>query len=185
MRRIFSFLALFLSIVAMASIAFAADTVASVATTGGTTTPQEFAAFLKATLFPVIGSMFLGILGVFVNRFGAKFKIEALTQKDNFLTQLAYQGVTMAEEKAAQLVGSKASLTGNQKLDLAVSHILSIMPTLSPERARAIVEATLAQIPGIGATGDQAFSISPILSAFTAPMSATSLSGVSGQPPIA
>jgi len=156
-----------LIVLSVAAIAFAAD---PAATTIEPTAPQAVALFLKETLFPIIGSFFLGILGVFLNRFGTKYKIEALTHKDNFLTQLAYQGVTMAEEKAAQMVGSKAALTGSQKLDLAVSHILSIMPSVSPERAQAITEATLAQIPGIGATGDKSFSLSPLLSSLTIPL---------------
>lgn len=175
MKRLFSMWSLFVLVgvlLLLSCVAFAADPAAAVVPAGGSTAPQALSAFLKDTLFPIVGSMFLGILSVFLNRFGAKYKIDALTQKDNFLTQLAYQGVTMAEEKAAQLVGSKASLSGSEKLDLAVSHILSVMPTVSPERARAITEATLAQIPGVGATGDKAFSFGTILSAATAALPA-------------
>jgi hypothetical protein len=111
-----------------------------------------------------------GVLAVFLQRLGKKYKIDALAKKDNILTRLAYQGITLAEEKASQLIGSKSALTGNDKLDIAVSHILSAMPKISPERAKAITEATLAQIPGVGATGNQAFSFGPIMQAFTAPL---------------
>jgi|GEM_PF-2807078 hypothetical protein len=168
MKRLSRFLALITCItVALATVAYAADPAPAVV---APTAPQAVANFLQATVFPIIASLFTGVLAVFVQRLGEKYKIEALAQKDNILTQLAYQGITLAEEKAAQLIGSKSALTGNDKLDIAVSHILSAMPKISPERAKAITEATLAQIPGVGATGNQAFSFGPIIQAFTAPL---------------
>lgn len=149
-------------VVTVAGIAIAAETAAP------SPAPSALATVLRESVFPLIGSLLMGVLTIFLQRVGARFKIEALTQKDNFITQLAYQGITLAEEKAAQYVGSKAALTGSQKLDIAVSHILSIMPKVPPARAEAITHAVLAQIPGTGATGNNAFSLTPIFSAMTA-----------------
>jgi hypothetical protein len=162
--RIASFVVLI--VLAAIGIACAAEVAATVPVT--TAAPAALATFLKDTVFPVIGSLLMGFLAVLIKKIADKFHIDALAQKDNFLTQLAFQGITMAEEKAAQLVGSRAALTGNEKMDAAIAHILSVMPKISPERARVAVEATLAQIPGIGATGAQSFQLGSIFTALAA-----------------
>jgi hypothetical protein len=136
------------------SSAYAAD-VPVVADTGG---GAALAAFLQATVFPVITALFMGIVVIFLRKLGEKFGIDTLTQKNNILERLALQGITLAEEKAAQLAGSRAALTGNQKLDVAVSHVLAFMPKVSTGQAAALVESMLAQISGVGATKDAAFS---------------------------
>jgi hypothetical protein len=115
--------------------------------------PAALSGFLRDSLFPVLSALCMGFLIPLINSIGAKWKIEALTQKGNYLERLAYQGITLAEERAAQLVGSKLELTGNQKLDIAVSHVLSIMPKISEAQANDMVHAVLAQIPGVGASG--------------------------------
>ncbi|WP_298438010.1 hypothetical protein [Geobacter sp.] len=137
-------------------LAFAADPSAA------PTAPEALAGFLRDTVFPIVGTAVLGVLSVFINRLGQKFKIEALTQRGNFLERLAYQGITLAEERAAQYVGSKGALTGKQKLDLAVTHVLTAMPKITEPQAQRIVESLLAQIPGVGATGASAYTRGPI-----------------------
>lgn len=124
--------------------------------------PAALAAFLTDTVFPVVTALFMGVVTIFLNRLGAKYKIDALTQQGNFLERLAYQGITLAEERAAQYVGSKSRLTGRDKLDIAVSHVLSVMPKVSEASARRLVESLLAQIPGAGATKDIAYARDPI-----------------------
>ena len=137
------------------SSAYGADAVVPVVVDTGV--GSAVAAFLQATVFPVLTALFMGIVAVFLKKLGEKFGIDALTQKNNILERLAMQGITLAEERAAQLVGSRAALTGNQKLDVAVGHILNFMPKVSPDQAAALVESLLAQISGVGATKDTAF----------------------------
>lgn len=115
------------------------------------------ATFLQGTIFPVLTALFMGLVAVFLKKLGEKFGIDTLSQKNNILERLALQGITLAEEKAAQLIGSRAALTGNQKLDVAVGHILTFMPKISPSQAGALVESMLAQISGVGATKDTSF----------------------------
>ncbi|MBE2888964.1 hypothetical protein [Geobacter anodireducens] len=124
--------------------------------------PAALAAFLTDTIFPVVTALFMGVVTIFLNRLGAKYKIDALTQQGNFLERLAYQGITLAEERAAQYVGSKSTLTGRDKLDIAVGHVLSVMPKVGEASARRLVESLLAQIPGAGATKDIAYARDPI-----------------------
>lgn len=117
------------------------------------TAPQALAGFLSGVVFPLVTALAMGFLTVFLNRLGTKYKLDSLTQRGNLVEQFAYQGITLAEEKAAQLLGSKSALTGSDKLDVAVSHVLSMMPSISREQADQVVHAILAQIPGLGATG--------------------------------
>ena len=98
---------------------------------------------------------------MFLIKLGNKFHIDAISQKNNFLEKLAFQGITLAEEKAAQLAGSRSALTGDQKVDIAISHVLHFMPKISATQAQSIVESILAQVAGVGSTGETAYSQSP------------------------
>ncbi len=149
-----------LFLLALGTWAFAADA-APVATVAAGAGVSELSAFLQGTVFPIITAFFMGLVAIFLRKLGVKFGIDTLTQQNNILERLTLQGVTLAEEKAAQLLGSRAALTGNQKLDVAVGHILSFMPTISPTQAASLVESMLAQISGVGATKDSAFATGP------------------------
>ncbi|BCS54543.1 hypothetical protein [Geobacter sp. SVR] len=117
--------------------------------------PAVLAAFLRETIFPIVGALLLGLLSIPLHWLGNRFKIDYLLQRDNAIERLAYQGIALAEEMAAKKVEGLAGLTGSAKLDVAVGHILSVMPSVSREQAERIVESLLAQIPGVGATKDQ------------------------------
>lgn len=159
MKKLLSFTLFTLALlVCVAPVVFAADP----ATIDVSSAPTALASFLRETIFPLVSALALGYLSLFLNRLGQKYKIEALTQKDNIVEKLAFQGITLAEEKAAQLVGSKAALTGVQKLDLAIAHICSAMPKVSREQADAIIHSLLAQTSGIGATGQAAITSQPV-----------------------
>jgi hypothetical protein len=120
--------------------------------------PAAMVGFLQGTLFPVISSLLMGVVSMFLVKLGNKFHIDAISQKNNFLEKLAFQGITLAEEKAAQLVGSRSALSGDEKIDIAISHVLHFMPKISPAQAQSLVESILAQVSGVGSTGDTAYS---------------------------
>ena len=147
-------------VLVMAVTAFGATTIGQVAPPDNVGV-AALTAFLQGTVFPVITALFMGLVAVCLRKLGEKFHIDALSQQNNILERLALQGITLAEERAAQLVGSKSALTGNQKLDVAVSHVLTFMPKISPTQAGALVESMLAQISGVGATKDAAFAPGP------------------------
>ena len=151
MKKILSLTILmaFILLVGLVAVAFAADP-----------TPQQtVASTLQQTVFPVIGSFFLGLVSLIVTKIVQKFKIDALTQQNNFLIQIAAQGVAYAEEKAASIIGSKAQLTGSQKLDIAIAYICKSLPKVSQEEAERAAMAALAMIPGVGATGAAAVAL--------------------------
>ena len=154
------------------AVAFGGDPAASLAVASSAPVTNSLSAMLQATNFPVLSAFLMGVVTIFLTKLGNKFGVDALTQKNNILERLAFQGVTLAEEKAAQYVGSKSALTGNQKIDIAIGHILSFAPKISPTQAQSLVESTLARIGGAGATGSTVYSLSPasvILPAVVAP----------------
>ena len=127
-----------------------AHTVAETATTVG----AGLQAFLEQTVFPIITALVLGLVSLVLTRLGQKYQVQALTEKNNFLFRLAAQGVALAEEWAAKKAGTTTQLTGVNKLDIAVQHILSFSPKVSRAQAEDIVHSVLAQIPGAGATSE-------------------------------
>lgn len=142
---------------ALAGLAFAADNIeATAAMLTPQPAPTTWAVILQQYVIPTVAGLILGLISLGIRWLGRKFKIEALATENNFLEQLAHQGITLAEERAAQLAGSKASLTGTSKLAIATGHVLSIMPKASEARVQSVIEALLAQIPGVGATGETA-----------------------------
>ena len=152
-KRLFIYLSTFLVSVMLAFSALAADPLPA-HVVGGTL--DVVGPFLQQIVFPVVSALFLALLSIFLNRIGQKYKIEALTKQNSAIEQLAYQGITKAEELAAKYVGSKMQFTGDDKLSVAVSHILQFMPTVTEDQAKSMVHSLLAQIPGLGASGDTA-----------------------------
>lgn len=130
---------------------FAGDVAPTVDSSG------TWAAIIQQNVIPVLGAFVMAILTLGIKWLGRKFKIDALVQENNFLERLAHQGITLAEERAAQFAGSKANLNSENKLAIATSHILAAMPKISEARAQAVIESLLAQISGVGATGTAAF----------------------------
>jgi hypothetical protein len=114
---------------------------------------------LLQTVFPVIGALLLGLVSLTLKWLGRKYKLEALAKEDNFILNLAHQGITLAEERAAQLIDSKVPLTGQNKLAIATGHVLSVMPKISEARAQAVIESLLARIPNVGATADKIYPV--------------------------
>jgi len=160
MKKLFT-LMLTLSVLAITALAFAAEPAATPAAVSPA--PAALATFLRDSVFPLLSALLLGLLAIPLHWMGNKFKIDYLLQKDNAIERLAFQGISLAEEMAAKRVGAMVALTGSEKLDVAVSHILSAMPAVSKEQAERIVESLLAQIPGVGATKDAVVVRDPIV----------------------
>ena len=141
-------------LLAIASVCFAADPVAAAVTFG-----DSLSAFLTQTVFPIFTALALGFATWAAQKIGAKFKIEALTKQNNFVTQIAAQGIAFAEEKAANYAKTVAPLTGNEKLNAAIAYVLQMAPKVTPEQAQSLVTSVLATLPGVGATGPAAVGV--------------------------
>lgn len=152
MLYLFTTIVFFAGLVCGLPPAFAAEMIPAHIPAPASPGPAALVGFLQATVFPVLSALVMGIFTLFMNQLGQKWKIGALADKNNFLFTLAAQGVALAEERAAKFVGSVSELTGSQKLDIAVAHVLNFFPKIDPLRAQDIVHSVLAQIPGAGAT---------------------------------
>lgn len=132
---------------------------ATVASAADVTAQQTITDTLQQSVFPVIGSIILGFVSWALSKLGTTLGIQALTQKNNILIQIAAQGVAYAEEKAAGYLGSKSTLTGSQKMDTAVAFICQALPKVTTDEAERAATAVLAMIPGVGATGATSVSL--------------------------
>ena len=141
-----------LSLLVLVAVAMAAEPVAI------SPAPAALEAFLRETVYPLLTAALLALLAIPLRWLGNRFKIDYLMQRNNAIEQLAFQGISLAQEVAAKCIGAMPQLTGVEKLDIAVSHVLAAMPTVSKDQAERIVEALLAQIPGVGATKEQTLS---------------------------
>lgn len=136
------------SLAAVCPLVYGADTVA-VNPVG-----DAVAGILTGVVFPVLSALLLGLVGVVLNKARQKFNLQISAEAQERLENLAYQGITYAEEKAAAAVKSGLTkVTGREKLDIAISHILGAVPSVSPEQAEKIVHSLLARVEGTGATG--------------------------------
>jgi hypothetical protein len=108
--------------------------------------------FLQQTVFPICTALVTGLATWLSKLLADKYHIEGLAKENNLLEQVAYQGITKAEELAAKYGGTNS----NRKLNCAVAHIRSVMPKVTTEQAESMVHALLAQIPGVGATKETA-----------------------------
>lgn len=120
---------------------------------------EAVAALLEGVVFPVLSAFLLGLVGVVLNKVRTKYNLNITEKHQQQLERLALQGIAYAEEKAAAAVKSNVTkITGRQKLDLAVAHILAGSPGVSPEAAERLVHSTLGRVFGAGATGKAAVS---------------------------
>lgn len=136
-----------------ASICFGAD---SAVTINGAPFGDALSELLKTTILPILGALVLGFVSWAAKYVGVKFKIDALTKENNFVTNLAAQGVAFAEEKAANYAKQAQPLSNNDKLNAAIAYVMQMAPKVSPEQAQSLVTSALAMLPGVGATGNAA-----------------------------
>jgi hypothetical protein len=123
------------------------------------TTPagEAVVSFLHAVVFPVVSAFLLGMVGIIINKIRVKYNLDISAEQQANLEAYARQGIALAEEKAADFAKRKvATLTGSDKLDVAVAHILTALPKVTPDQADRMVHSVLGKISGIGASGDVA-----------------------------
>lgn len=143
-----------------ASICFGAD---SVVTINSTPFGEVLSTLLSQTVLPVLGALVLGFISWAAKAFGAKFKIDALTADNNFVTNLAAQGIAFAEEKAANYAKQAKPLSNNDKLNAAIAYVMQMAPKVTPEQAQSLVTSVLATLPGVGATGNVAVGVPTVI----------------------
>lgn len=150
-----------LTVVAFVTFALGADPVTTapvpvVAAPAVNSFGSALAGFFSQTVFPILSAFLLGLVSIAVKKFGDKYKIATLQENNNFLVNLAAQGVALAEEKGAAYLKNQLAFTGNQKLNAAVEYVMLNAPKVSREQAESLVHSALGSVQGAGATGESA-----------------------------
>ena len=127
----------------------------------GQTAGDNVVSIFQQTVFPVLTAFFLGLVSIVVSKLAKKYNAEALVANNDLIQQVATRGIGLAEEMAAKAIksGVDKRISGNDKLAIAVEHLKEMVPTITREQAVNIVEGTLAQISGAGATGEKAVTV--------------------------
>ena len=142
-------------VIFMATVCMAADAVAiPVEQSGWMVATQEI---LNKVVFPAIEGLMLAAIGLVIHRLQQKYKLDILTGNQELIEKAALQGISLAEEKAAQYAAGK--IGGDAKLQYAIEHVQSIIPTITTDQARNVIEGMLARIPGVGATKETAIAV--------------------------
>jgi len=94
--------------------------------------------FLAGTVFPVIGALLLGLVGVLLDKLRKKFNLQISAEAEARLMSYAEQGIALAEEKASEAIKRGVTkYTGREKLDTAIAYVMSHpprLPRLKPRR---------------------------------------------------
>jgi hypothetical protein len=134
-----------LSVLLVAPIAMAAD-----ANPAG----DSLALFLGNVVFPVLAAFLLGLIGVILDKLRKKYNLDISAAVQSSMEQTAKRAIGYVEERAAAAIKNKVTtLTGNEKLDMAVAYVLEAMPRVTPEQAERLVHGVLGETVGAGATG--------------------------------
>ena len=113
--------------------------------------------FIKETLFPLISSFVLALLGVLIQRLSKKQHLAWVKENQELIERAVLQGIGYAEEMAENYAKHLSQkIKPNQKMAMAVQYVITRMPEIKKSDARNHIEGMLAQIQGVGATGDKA-----------------------------
>jgi len=111
-------------------------------------------AVLTKTLFPLILAIVLGFVTVLIRKLSTKFNLQGSSELHALGTTVATSAVSMVEEYALSVLKEKGiKITSSGKFDMAVAHILDVIPSFSKKRAEGYANAAVAMATGIGSTG--------------------------------
>jgi len=142
---------IFLLLVLLPSIAFAADV------TAANPMGDALGNLLESVVFPILGPFLLGLATLLLNILRKKLNLQISADTEAMLLGQAKNAISYAEEKAADIAKRKVSgWEGPPKLQVAVTHLMASAPKISQESADRLVHAALGMTEGAGATGDKA-----------------------------
>ncbi len=82
-----------------------------------------------------------------------RFKVQVSAEFEAALRTTVRAGIRRAEEWAAAVGKAGAAVSSGDKTRVAVDLVRSRWPEVSDQQARAYVDAEIANMPGVGATG--------------------------------
>jgi hypothetical protein len=144
-------IAMLILCLAFAAVSFAAEGVGL--SPGG----QAVQSLLTGVVFPVLTALLMGFVGLVLKKLVTKYNLDIDASRQAELEALVGRGIAYAEEKAAALAKEKVkTLTGNDKLDIAIAHIVEASPKVSQAQAEKLVHTVLGKMYGVGASGTTA-----------------------------
>lgn len=105
---------------------------------------------------PVLASLLLGLVALVLDKLRRKYNLQISSETQEYLESIAARAIALAEEKGAAYIKAEVKqITGREKLDIAIAHILEAAPKLTREQADNLVHMALARIHNAGATGQK------------------------------
>ncbi|MFA6054038.1 MAG: hypothetical protein WC769_01560 [Thermodesulfovibrionales bacterium] len=157
MKKLFKSLTTLLMILAMllmfSLVVFAADSI----TIPIPDVPKVDISGIMESLVTLIAAFVMGLISVVLNKVRQKFGIQVSAANEAWIQSQAEHAVQYVAEiaaKKAKITNGAIKLSGNALLNTAVSLVIANVPKLSKEQGAIYVQAALARIPGLGATGD-------------------------------
>jgi hypothetical protein len=126
------------------------------ATAAAAAETEGVSGFLVNFIVPLGAALLVGLVNWAVYAVARKYNLDIVLRNQDVIERAALKGISLAEEYAAQALKQKnIRLSGNDKLNMAIDQVLSAAPKLSREEASEWVNAVLARVKGVGATGEK------------------------------
>lgn len=113
--------------------------------------------FIIETVLPVLGALVLSFGTLIAKRINDKYKLDLSLKTQIVLEQTSIRAVKYAEEYAAKKVkssiGGSAKISGNEKMEFAINHVLKAVPKVDIGEAKQYIDAAIAGMSGLGSTG--------------------------------
>ncbi len=111
---------------------------------------------LTKAVFPVLSAIIVGYFVAIARKWSKRLHLETTQADYDFIAKVAQDAASMAEEYAASMFKKyNKKLSPDDTSDIAVKHILSVVPTITREAARRFADIAVAHTPGLGATGNK------------------------------
>jgi len=118
----------------------------------------EFGKAILEQVLPVLGALIAALAAVALQKLQKKLGIELSAKEQASLMEAARKGIAYAEEKAARElkldVSSEDRQRGAQKAQWAKGFVQAQFPKLKDEALDRLLDAELASMTGVGATGN-------------------------------
>ncbi len=126
---------------------------------GEKTFADQLVIVINGTLLPLALALSALVARSVAAKIKQKYGLQVSAYTLNIIEQQAESVVQMAAEKAAAYAKAHEGAwpAGHEQLESAVVALMSRVPSLTREQADEQVHSALARIPGLGATGDQAY----------------------------
>lgn len=112
---------------------------------------------IMQSLVTLIAAFVMGLISVVLNKVRQKYGLQVSAANEQWIKDQAEHAVQYVAEiaaKKAKVEDGKMKLSGNALLSTAISLVVANVPKMTREQAAVYVQAALARIPGLGATGD-------------------------------